>query len=272
MQGHKLIYHNNIFSEIEIVKNLQTEIFGRKEIHIFNETDSTNIQAFRIAEGGAAEGSIIIAESQTGGKGRLGRKWISPSGKNLYLSMIIRPQIPVINAPRLTIVTAAALSETLDSIGVSAHKIKWPNDMLFDGKKLSGILAEMKGDGSTINFIIIGVGVNINSTADNYPDEIKDSVISLKEITGSEVDRIKFLNSFLLHFEKNYLDFLQGRFPEIIDKWIIKSEIINQKINVTDYNNTFTGIVTGITPDGNLILKTGNGTCYVSSGDINFLE
>lgn len=270
--GHRLISRSNNFTEFEIKKNLKTELFGRKEIQIFDETDSSNIQAFGLASDGACEGTIVIAECQTGGKGRLGRKWISPHGKNLYLSIIIRPRIPSYSAPRLTLVTAVALSETLDSFDAEKHMIKWPNDILFYGKKLSGILTEMKGDCDNIDFIIIGIGINLNSSSDDYPDEMKDLVISLKEITGKEIDRIEFLNCLLLHFEKVYSEFLQGGFPDILNRWTIKSSIINQKIKVTEYDTIFTGIVKEITPEGNLIVLTDNGTRQVNSGDINYLK
>jgi BirA family biotin operon repressor/biotin-[acetyl-CoA-carboxylase] ligase len=269
--GHRLISRGNSLSEFEIKRNLQSEIFGRRELHIFDKTDSSNLQAFRIASQGAAEGSIVIAESQTSGKGRFGRRWVSPSGKNLYLSVIIRPQIPTFTAPRLTLVAAVALSETLDLLGAPGHRIKWPNDILFNGKKISGILTEMKGDCDSIDFIIIGIGVNLNSRSDDYPDEINDSIISLKEITGSEIDRIKFLNSFLLHFEKNYSNFLHGRFSEILENWIEKSSIINQRIKVKNHDEIFSGFVTGVTPDGNLTVQTDDGIRLVNSGDINYL-
>lgn len=269
--GHRLVGRGNSLSEFEITRNLITKIFGRKEIHIFPETDSSNVQAFRMASDGAAEGSIVIAESQTSGKGRLGRKWVSPLGENLYLSIITRPQIPTLTAPRLTLVTAVALSETLDSFGASDHRIKWPNDILFNGKKISGILTEMKGDCDSIDFIIIGIGINLNSSCDDYSDEIKDSVISLKEITGSEIDRIQFLKTLLFHFEKRYSDFLQGFFPGILERWIEKSSIRNQRIKVTNHKEIFTGIVSEITPDGNLMVQTDDGIRQVNSGDINFL-
>ncbi len=269
--GHRLVSRKNTFSEFEIRRKLNTEIFGCRDIHIFEETDSSNIQAFKMASNGAPEGTIVIAESQTGGKGRLGRKWVSPPGKNLYLSLILRPQIPTINAPRLTLVTAVALSETLDSLGASGHMIKWPNDILSGGKKLSGILTEMKADCDSIDFIIIGLGINLNISPEDYPSEIRESVTSFKEITGSETDRIMFLNMLLFNFEKNYRLFLDGHFPEILDKWIEKSSIINRKINVINFDDVFTGLVTGVTPDGNLVVKTENGIRQVNSGDINYL-
>jgi len=255
----------------EITKDLDTKIIGKKDIYIFQETDSTNIQAFNLAEKGMTEGSIVIAECQTSGKGRLGRNWISPSGKNLYLSIILRPKILTNHAPRLTIVTAVALSETLDDLQIFDHRIKWPNDILIDGKKLSGILTEMKCAGNAIDFIVAGLGVNLNSSFNDYPDELKDSIISLKEFTNTEINRIKFLQSFLVNFERNYLNFLQEGFDKILNKWIMKSSIINQKIQVTDHENIFTGVVIEVTSDGNLIVQADDKIHTINSGDINYI-
>lgn len=270
--GHKLLSTSNILNEFEIKKNLNTGFIGKRDVYFYPETDSTNIQAFKIASNGGPEGTIVIAESQTDGKGRLGRKWISPSKENIYISIILRPQIPTFTAPRLTLVTAVALSETLDSIGAPGHRIKWPNDILYNNRKLSGILTEMKGDCDGIDFIITGLGINLNSLSDSYPDEIKNSMISLKEITGTEIYRAEFLKIFLQNFETNYLYFLQGNFLDILEKWKIKSAIINQKIKVTNYDDFFTGIVSDVTPDGNLIVQTDNGIRQVNSGDINYLK
>ena len=270
-KGYRLIASGDIFNEFEITKNLNTEIIGKKNIYIFQETDSTNIQAFSLASQGLEEGAIIIAESQTSGKGRLSRKWISPSGKNLYLSIILRPKILTYHAPRLTIATAVSLSETLDDFKIFDHRIKWPNDILINERKLSGILTEMKGDRDTVDFAVIGVGVNLNSSFNDYPDEIRDSVISLKEFTNTEINRIEFLQSFLANFERNYFHFIQGGFNEILGKWIEKSSIINQKIRVTEHDNIFTGIVTEVTSEGNLIVMADKKIHIVNSGDINYI-
>ena len=270
-KGYKLISSSNFFNEFEILKNLDTKIFGKKNIYIFQETDSTNIQAFNLASSGIEEGSIVIAESQTSGKGRLGRNWVSPFGKNLYLSIILRPKILTHHAPRLTLVTVVALSETLDDFKIFNHRIKWPNDIYINEKKLSGILTEMKGDCDTIDFIIIGVGVNLNSSFSDYPDTIRDSIISLKEFTNTEINRIEFLQLFLKNFERNYFNFVQRGFDEILNKWKEKSSIINQKIKVIEHENVFTGIVIEVTSDGNLIVQTDKETITVNSGDINYI-
>ena len=270
-KGYRLTAPCNLFNEFEIARNLDTKIFGKKSIYIFQETDSTNIQAFGFASNKAEEGTIVIAECQTSGKGRLGRSWVSPSGKNLYLSIILRPKILTQHAPRLTLVTAVALSETLDDFQIFDHRIKWPNDILINARKLSGILTEMKGDCDTIDFIVIGLGVNLNSSLNDFPDEIRDSIISLKEFTNTEINRIEFLQSFLVNFERNYFDFIQGGFNEILSKWIKKSSIINQKIKVTDHDNIFTGVVIEVTGDGNLIVQAGKKLHTVNSGDIYYI-
>ena len=261
----------DIFNEFEIRKNLNTKTMGKQSIYFFSETDSTNIQAFNLAATGLEEGSVIIAESQTSGKGRLSRNWISPPGKNLYLSIILRPKILTCHAPRLTLVTAVALSETLDDFKIFDHRIKWPNDILINGRKLSGILTEMKGDCDTIDFIIIGFGINLNASFSDYPKDIRDSIISIKEFTKSEINRIEFLQSLLVNFERNYFNFIQGGFDDILTKWKKKSSIINQKIKVTEHDKIFTGIVTEVTSDGNLVVKTDKEIHIVNSGDINYI-
>ncbi len=270
--GHKLIPGNEMLTEFEIRRRLETRIFGRNEIHIFDETNSTNIQAFMLASSGSPEGTIVLAEKQTGGKGRLGRSWASPYKKNLYLSYILRPSIPTIFAPRLTLVTAVAVSDTFDRFGVINHRIKWPNDILFNDRKLSGILTEMKGDCDSIDFIITGIGININSDPDDYPKEIRETAISLKEITGSEINRADFLKQLLFNIEKRYHEFLDGRFNSILSEWTAKASIINQCIKVSNFEESYTGIVTEVNSDGNLVLMTDNGIKIVNSGDINFIQ
>lgn len=270
--GHKLIPGNEMLMEFEIRRGIKTSTLGRKDIHIFDETDSTNIQAFRIASNGAPEGTIVLAEKQTGGKGRFGRKWVSPYGKNIYLTVILRPVIQTIFAPRITLVTAVALSETLDQFEAQSHRIKWPNDILFNDRKLSGILTEMKGDTDSIDFIITGIGVNINSTCDDYPDDLKGTAISLSEITGHKINRTDFLNALLLNTERRYNEFIEGKFRSILDEWIKRSAIIGQRIKVTNFDELYTGIVTGVNVDGNLILQTDNGERIINSGDINFIQ
>ncbi len=269
--GHKLYSSNNILNEFAIRKGLPAAVFGKREIKIFETTGSTNIEAFQLASAGLSEGSIILAERQESGKGRLGRIWSSPSGKNVYLSIVMRPEIPPYIAPRLTIVTAVALSDTLIETGINDHRIKWPNDILSGNKKLSGILTEMKGDTDSIEFIIIGIGINVNASPDDYPPELRDNITSLKMLLDNEIDRNYFVSKLLTNFEKYYNQFLEGKFSTIVSIWKDRADIINKNIKVQQFNESFTGRVIDLNEDGNLIVDTGGSLRTVNSGDINFL-
>lgn len=269
--GHRLISSNNVLNEFAIKRGLSTSVFGRKNILIFKSTGSTNIEAFKLATEGGAEGSIVIADKQESGKGRMGRLWSSPSGKNIYVSLILRPEIPPYLAPRLTIVSAVALSDTLIASGIPAHRIKWPNDILVGDKKLSGILTEMKGDTDSIEFIIIGMGVNLNSSLEDFPTELRNTVSSFYMILNRITDRNDFLRQLLSCFEKYYNLFLAGEFSTILSIWKERADIINREIKVQQFNEIFTGRVIDLNEDGNLIVDSGGTIRTVNSGDINYL-
>jgi len=269
--GHRLTSSNNVINEFAIRKNLKTSVFGRQDIRIYEITGSTNIEAFQLATVGAPEGSIVIANRQDAGKGRMGRTWSSPSGKNVYISVILRPTIPPYLAPRLTIVTAVALSDTLRESGVPGHRIKWPNDILAGDKKLSGILTEMKGDTDAIEFIITGIGININATLEDYPPELHSTVTSLNIILNRITDRNDFIALLLSNFEKYYNRFLQGEFSGILTTWKEQADIVNREIKVQQFNEIFSGRVIDLNEDGNLIVDTGVEIRTVNSGDINYL-
>jgi len=269
--GHRLTSSNNILNEFAIRKNLKTSVFGKGDIRIFETTDSTNIEAFNLAAAGAPEGSIVIANRQKAGKGRMGRAWSSPAGKNVYISVILRPGIPPYLAPRLTIVTAVALSDTLIESGVPGHRIKWPNDILVGDKKISGILTEMKGDTDSIEFIITGIGININASLADYPPELHSTVTSLNIILNRTTDRNDFTALLLSNLEKYYNRFLMGEFSGILSTWKERADIINREIKVQQFNETFTGRVIDLNEDGNLLVDTGMEIKTVNSGDINYL-
>ncbi|HOP30507.1 MAG TPA: biotin--[acetyl-CoA-carboxylase] ligase [Spirochaetota bacterium] len=269
--GHRLTSSNNILNEFAIRKNLKTSVFGKRDIRIFEATDSTNIEAFNLAAAGAPEGSIVIADRQKAGKGRMGRAWSSPAGKNVYISVILRPGIPPYLAPRLTIVTAVALSDTLIESGVPGHRIKWPNDILVGDKKISGILTEMKGDTDSIEFIITGIGININASLADYPPELQSTVTSLNIILNRTTDRNDFTALLLSNLEKYYNRFLMGEFSGILSTWKERADIINREIKVQQFNETFTGRVIDLNEDGNLLVDTGMEIKTVNSGDINYL-
>lgn len=269
--GHRLTSSGNKLNEFDIRRGLNTSVFGRSGIHIFDTTGSTNFEAFRLATAGAPEGTIVLAEQQEAGKGRLGRSWSSPSGKNIYISLIMRPVIPTYLAPRLTIVAAVALSDTLIEAGIPEHRIKWPNDILVDNRKLSGILTEMKGDTDSIEFIITGIGINVNATPDDHPPELRDTATSLAMILKHQTERNALIRLLLTNFEKYCNLFLNSGFNEILSLWKERAGIIGRDINVLQFNDKFTGRVIDINEDGNLIVYSDGVLRIVNSGDINYL-
>ena len=269
--GYRFFSAGKSLDEYKIRNNLNTELIGKKTLIVHEETVSTNIDAFKLASQGAEEGTVIIAENQTSGKGRLGRSWTSFPGRGLYLSIILRPSISPSKGSGITIAAAVALSNTLDEYGIKNHEIKWPNDILLNGRKVSGILTEMKGDADKIDFIITGIGINLNTRPEDYPSDIKKIAASAADSKGEDIDRCAFLQSLLRNFERYYLKFLNSRFPEILEIWKKKASIVGREIKVSLIDETFTGTVKGINAEGFLIVETGTGERLINSGDINYI-
>ncbi|MCS6927435.1 MAG: biotin--[acetyl-CoA-carboxylase] ligase, partial [Candidatus Binatia bacterium] len=161
-----------------LASHLRTRFLGRP-LHIFPTLDSTNTYAARLARDGAPEGTVVIADMQTGGKGRLGRTWVSPPHVNLYLSVILRPPVSIAAAPSLNLLAGVAVAETIASVCGLRPSIKWPNDVLVNDKKVCGILAEMQVSASTLCAVILGIGVNINAPLSAFPEELRDKASSL---------------------------------------------------------------------------------------------
>jgi len=269
--GYKFISRGSGIDEYKIKSSLNTRLIGQGNIVVYETTDSTNRQAFNLASQGMSEGSIVIAENQNSGKGRLGRSWKSFPGRGIYLSIILRPSVSPSKASGLTIAASVALSFTLDEFNINNHEIKWPNDILINGRKAAGILTEMKADPDSIDFIITGIGINLNIPSGAWPDEIRDIAVSVSNASGGEIDRCTFIQSLLFNFEKFYFLFLEGGFPEIISIWKERSGIINKKIKATLIDESFTGTVTGINREGFLIVATDKGERLINSGDIHYI-
>lgn len=161
----------------EIVEGLDTEVLGRKEILHFEETDSTNARARELADQGAPEGTLVVAERQTQGRGRKGRIWFSPPGAGIYASLILRPSIPPHEATRITFVTAVAAAEALLHLTDLNVRIKWPNDILVNGKKVAGILTEISTERGAVDYAVVGLGMNVNTPG--FPDDISERATSI---------------------------------------------------------------------------------------------
>ncbi len=233
-----------------------TRVLGRR-LHFFDSIDSTNVSAAGLAREGVAEGTVVIADAQTGGKGRLGRSWVSPPGVNLYLSVILRPRKSVSSAPQLSLLAAVAVAETIVHQTQLVPSIKWPNDVLVSGKKVCGILTEMQAQGRQLRSVIIGVGVNINAPLASFPEELQDKASSLFLMRGEPVDRAAFTANLLTHLEKLYVLWLEEGFPVVGAAWEgYAPELLGKPISVTAPEGTIAGTALGLDRDGALLVQT----------------
>jgi BirA family biotin operon repressor/biotin-[acetyl-CoA-carboxylase] ligase len=256
----------------EIKDGLKTATFGRGRIDYFAQTDSTNVRARAVAAEGAPEGTIVVAEEQLQGKGRRGRAWYSPAGEGIYISVILRPRVQPYEAPQLVLMTAVAAAETLLAHAAVAATIKWPNDILVGGKKIAGILTEMSLDMDRIDYVIIGLGLNVNTPAEGLPPEIAGIATSLRAETGRIFPRAELLRSYLENLERYYALFQARNFEPIRQRWLELSRIIGKQVKIAGIEQTYEGEVVEIDPNGFLILKSPDGTIQrILAGDVSLI-
>lgn len=253
--GYSLISTPDLLAPGEIKAGLKTGVIGN-EIQYFKETESTNIIAREIA-GSVEEGTVVVAESQTGGRGRLGRKWISPEG-GIWLSIILKPRIQPLYAPRITLLAGVSVAKTIRSLGLPA-KIKWPNDVLINGKKVCGILTEIEAEMDMIDYCVVGIGIDANVDTESFPEEFRESSTSLKKELGHGINRVEFVQKLLSEFEALYLRFLKEDFLSILEEWRNMSATIGEWVKITTQAKTVYGEVIGVDNEGALILETSDG-------------
>lgn len=253
--GYSLTSTPDLLTPGEIKAGLKTGVIG-KEIQYFKETESTNIIAREIA-GSVEEGTVVIAESQTGGRGRLGRKWISPEG-GIWLSIVLKPRIQPLYAPRITLLAGVSVAKTIRSLGLAA-KIKWPNDVLINGKKVCGILTEIEAEMDMIDYCVVGIGIDANVDTESFPEEFRESSTSLKKELGYGINRVEFVQKLLSEFESLYLKFQKEDFPSILEEWRNMSATIGEWVKITTQARTVYGEVIGVDNEGALILETSDG-------------
>ena len=251
----------------EIKEGLETKVFGKGDIIYFRETDSTNARAKELAARGAPEGTLIVSEKQTQGRGRKGREWFSPSKGGIYLSLILRPPLSPAEAPKITLLTAVATAEALLSLTHLEVNIKWPNDILVNGKKLVGILTEMSTDMDKIDYVVVGLGLNVNTPG--FPEDIRDKATSLFIETGKQFLRPRLVAKFLKWEEHYYEVFKKVGFEPVITRWKELASIIGKSIAVEMIDQTLLGEVQDIDSNGFLILRDNRGRSHrIISGDV----
>jgi len=267
--GYRLIAVPDHPTQWEIQAGLGTERFG-KDIYVFPQIDSTNVVAFRLAMRGAQEGAVVLAESQTQGKGRVGRRWESPAGSNIYLSIILRPKIPPTKIPLITLMAAVACAEAIEEVTGLIPTIKWPNDLLIGEKKLGGILTEADMEMDVINFVVVGIGINCNMTRTSFPPSIQDAATSLQEALGGEMSRLLLIQAMLRYLEQWYTILVQGRGGEIRRRWKELSQIEGKEVAVSFMGTVVKGTALDIDDDGVLLVQEGGGGLKrVVAGDVH---
>ncbi|ADL53807.1 biotin--[acetyl-CoA-carboxylase] ligase [Clostridium cellulovorans] len=259
-------------SYVSTLENLNTCCFGKTFLYL-PTIDSTNIKAKELANQDQSKypnGFLIISEEQTNGKGRLGRTWHSPSGCGLWFSLILRPNINLVDIPKITLISAVALCDSLKNSGVDSQ-IKWPNDILINNKKIAGILTEMSSLNSIVNFVILGIGLNVNTKASQFPLELKETASSLFIEYGNNFDKSKILADFLYIFEDLWFKFLtNGSFDHILAKYKETSTVLHKKVKIINAGKESLVFVKDITEDGSLLVVTADGDeKLIISGEVS---
>ncbi|MGA9139786.1 MAG: acetyl-CoA carboxylase biotin carboxylase subunit [Methanocella sp.] len=253
----------------EIKKGLKTKAFGHK-IHYFEEVASTNKIAKEMASTGAEEGTMVLAETQSGGiRGRIGREWVSPFG-GVCFSLVLRPKTAPRNATKITLAAAAAVCKTIrDLYGLDA-KINWPNDVLIGGRKVCGIFTDMAMDINSIKYIVLGFGINVNVEMLSFPSRIQKTATSIKEELGKTVSRKEFIDHLLVEFERLYGAFNEGQYNVILDEYKGMIYPLGSRVIVKDQDNLFEGTSVDITEDGAFVMKARDGTLMTFiTGDVH---
>ncbi|MFM1652681.1 biotin--[acetyl-CoA-carboxylase] ligase [Brevibacillus sp. B_LB10_24] len=266
--GYRLVSSPDSVSMEEILTGMKTERIGQSVI-TFETVRSTQIIAHETANSGAAEGTLVVADRQEGGRGRLGRPWHSPKGAGIWMSLIIRPDIPLPRAPQMTLLTAVAMAKAIELEAGIKPQIKWPNDIFVGGKKVCGILTEMNAEADRINYLVIGIGLNVNTQPQDIPPELTEIATSLRIETGISFRRAALIQVFCQQFERIYDQYLAEGFAQVKAEWEAYSMSLGRVVTVRTPHYTIQGKAIGLGTDGVLIVEDAEGKQHkVYSADV----
>ncbi len=238
-----------------VITQLTRQSLLGRSFRYYDEIDSTNVEARSLANDGAPEGTVVIAESQTAGRGRLGRRWTSPAGKGLLFSVILRPDLPMSDAHLLTLVAACATAQAIERLTDQPIAIKWPNDLFLDDRKLGGILLEVSGEQDEIDWVVIGIGLNVNTEYSELPVALRRSAISLKMAAQRPVDRSELLARILLQLESDYLDSVRNGFDHALAGFRSRDYLRSKTVSVQTREGPVIGEASGIDDRGALLVE-----------------
>ncbi len=270
-RGYRLAGVPDRIGALELRPLLNTHDVGRV-IHWYEEIGSTSDRAKELADEGAEHGEVVVAERQTAGRGRRGRMWASPARRNLYFSVVLRPELPPARAPELTLVASIALCEALRHAGVEAG-IKWPNDLLAPGgSKLAGILSELAAEPDRVEWIVLGVGVNVNARREDFPADLRDSATSVLLERGQPAPRALFAAACFTALEEWLDRHAEQGFGAIRDAWRERSVTLGREVAVKVDGREVSGTAEDLDETGALLVRTPAGVERITSGDITLLR
>jgi BirA family transcriptional regulator, biotin operon repressor / biotin---[acetyl-CoA-carboxylase] ligase len=258
-----------MYSKEELQSGLNTRIFGKK-IFTYDSIDSTNACAKTLASTGAEEGTVVIAEYQTAGRGRLGRTWQAESGSNLLFSTIIRPTLEINKIGLLPFFAAAGVALALETVTGACCECKWPNDVLLNGKKCCGILMESSFQHNVLDYAIIGIGVNVNQKL--FSEDLKDRATSLSQECGREFDRRKIFQQIMKSLELLYSEIKIGNFEITLNEWKTRTTMFGKQVTLTQAGEHLHGRAITLSADGGLVLATPDGQRVCYAGDVTFTK
>jgi BirA family biotin operon repressor/biotin-[acetyl-CoA-carboxylase] ligase len=268
--GYRLVSSPDALHADDLLARLgKTKVIGR-DIRVFEETTSTNDVVEKLARDQVKEGVVVFAESQTKGRGRLGRKWISPARKGLWFSVLLRPDLRPQEATQLTVASATALRRAIESATGVKAKIKWPNDILIGGKKVAGILTELSAELDRVKHLIVGIGVDVNLSAAEFSPDLRKLATSLKIETGRAVSRADLAVVILRELDHDYTRLTGGGFEAIADEWEEHCGTMGQSVAIQIGERRIHGRAESLDDDGALLLRTEHGTLErVIGGDVS---
>ena len=273
-KGYRIVKYPDIITREEI-ESMLPEGLAVTNVVYYHETDSTNTRAKQAAEDGEKSGTLFITECQTGGRGRRGRTWESPAGSGIWMSLLLRPEIKPFDASMLTIVAAMGMKDAIEEIiGDGAGKdgihckIKWPNDIVLGDRKICGMLTEMSAETDWINYVVIGIGVNVNTT--EFDDSIKDTASSILLQTGSSVKRSDVVVAFARHFSRYYEEFLKEcNLSGLADDYNKALINVGRDVKIVERDGSFVAKAVGIDETGSLIVEKDGDTIRIVAGEVS---
>ncbi|HEY8500790.1 MAG TPA: biotin--[acetyl-CoA-carboxylase] ligase [Clostridia bacterium] len=269
-RGYKMGDYQDVFNRCAIASQLNTTVFGSNLI-FYDEIDSTNNEVKRLAANGAAEGTVVVAETQSGGRGRRGRVWNSKPGLGICMSVLLKPDITPENVQVITLAAASAVCNAIMPFTGTKPGIKWPNDILMENRKVCGILTEMTAEPEKVHSVVVGIGINVNHRADDFSGELKNTAASLRCFSKNDIPRSLLAAKVLDEFEKIYLDFIKNKSAErLLNIWRSFSVTIGYDIIIYQGDKIIEARALDVMDNGCLLVQTKDGRRQlISSGEVS---